>query len=79
MQKEFSEAVPKWDSIIHKNVRTADGEPLGYIAADDDESIFILSSRFREYRIPKSHVQSFDGSTVVLDVDYLALQHYKVG
>ena len=53
MQTELSEpAVLNWDSIIHKEARTKEGKPLGYIAAEDEECIYVLSSRFREYRIP---------------------------
>jgi len=52
MQTELSEpAVLNWDSVIHKGVRTKDGKPLGYIAAEDEECIYFLSSRFRQYRI----------------------------
>jgi hypothetical protein len=80
MQTEFSEpAVLNWNNVIHKNVRTKDGEPLGYIAADDKESIIVLSSRFREYRIPKSQVTGFDGSVVLLDLEFREVGRYKIG
>lgn len=78
MQSEFSEpAVLDWDSVIHKGVRTKDGEPLGYVAADDNDSMIVLSSRFREYRIPKSRVVKFDGSTVVIDLEFREMGQYK--
>jgi hypothetical protein len=80
MQTEFSEpAVLNWNNVIHKNVKTKDGEPLGYIAADDKESIIVLSSRFREYRIPKSQVTGFDGSVVLLDLEFREAGRYKIG
>lgn len=80
MQTEFSEpAVLNWNNVIHKNVRTKDGEPLGYIAADDKESIIVLSSGFREYRIPKSQVTGFDGSVVLLDLEFREVGRYKIG
>lgn len=78
MQSDFSEAVLNWDSVIHKGVRTSDGNPLGYIAADDEQAIYVLSSRFRNYRIPKTNVQSFDGSTVRLNIDYGAIKEYMI-
>ncbi|HEV8386570.1 MAG TPA: hypothetical protein VGQ03_03005 [Nitrososphaera sp.] len=79
MQTKFSEpAVLNWDSVIHKGVRTADGEPLGYIAADDEEAILVLSSRFREYRVPKTHVRSFDGSLVLLDIGFGRMEEYRI-
>lgn len=68
-----------WHSVIHKSVRTKGGEPLGYIAADDRESIIVLSSRFREYRIPKSQVTGFDGSVVRIDLEYGEMGRYKIG
>jgi hypothetical protein len=78
MQSEYSAVVPNWDSVIHKGIRTSDGEPLGYIAADDDQALYILASHFRQFRIPKSRVQSFDGSTVILDLSYAMVGQYKV-
>jgi hypothetical protein len=79
MQTELSEpAVLNWDSVIHKGVRTKDGEPIGYIAADDEEFIYVLSSSFREYRIPKSHVMTFDGSVVLLDLEFGEVSRYKI-
>ena len=79
MQTELSEpAVLNWDSVIHKGVRTKDGEPIGYIAAEDEEFIYVLSSRFREYRIPKSHVMTFDGSVVLLDLEFGEVGRYKI-
>jgi hypothetical protein len=79
MQTELSEpAVLNWDSVIHKGVRTKDGKPLGYIAAEDEECIYVLSSRFREYRIPKSQVMEFDGSVVLLDLRFGKVGRYKL-
>lgn len=48
MQTELSEpAVLNWDSMIHKEARTKDGKSLGYIAAEDEECIYVMSSRSR--------------------------------
>jgi hypothetical protein len=70
--------VLQWDKVIHKSARTEDGEPVGYIAAEGDGSIIVLSSRFREYVIPKSHVKAFDGSQVFLDLPTSELDRYRV-
>jgi hypothetical protein len=79
MQTELSEpAVLNWESVIHKGIRTKDGEPLGYIAAEDEECIYVLSSRFREYRIPKSRVIEFDGSAVLIDLQFERVGRYKI-
>jgi len=80
MQKAFSEpAVLNWDRVIHKNARTKDGEPLGYIASEYDGFILILSSGSREHRIPKSHVEAFDGSQVFLDLEFGEVSQYIIG
>lgn len=79
MQTGLSEpAVLNWDSVIHKGVRTKDGKPLGYIAAEDEECIYVLSSRFMEYRIPKLQVMEFDGSVVLLDLHFGKVGRYKL-
>lgn len=79
MQTELSEpAVLNWDSVIHKGVRTKDGKLLGYIAAEDEECIYVLSSKFREYRIPKSQVMEFDGSVVLLDLQLGKVGRYNI-
>lgn len=70
--------VVQWDKVIHKNTRTENGEPVGYIAADDDESIIVLASGFREYSIPKSHVKAFDGSEVYFDFTLNELEQYRI-
>jgi hypothetical protein len=78
MHTELSEpAILNWDSVIHKGVRTKDGKPLGYIAAEDEECIYVLSSKFREYRIPKSQVREFDGSVVLLDLQFGKVGRYN--
>jgi hypothetical protein len=79
MQTELSEPpVLNWDSVIHKGVRTKEGKSLGYIAAEDEECIYVLSSRFMEYRIPKSHVMEFDGSMVGLDLRFGKVGRYEI-
>ena len=69
-------AVLQWDKVIHKSARTKDGEPVGYIAAEDQNAIIVLSGHFREYLIPKSRVIAFDdGSQVYLDFPSTELSH----
>jgi hypothetical protein len=74
----FEPAVLNWDSVIHKEARTKEGKTLGYIAAEDEECIYVLSSRHKEYRIPKSHVMEFDGSIVLTDLRFGKVGRYKV-
>lgn len=79
MQKVFHEpAVLNWDRVIHKNARTKDGEPLGYIASEDRDFIVILSSGSREYKIPKPHVEAFDGAQVFLDLEFGEVSRFRI-
>jgi hypothetical protein len=79
MQTKLSEpAVLNWDSVIHKEARTKDGKFLGYIAAEDEECVYVLSPRFKEYRIPKSRVMEFDGSIVLFDGQVGRLGRYMI-
>jgi len=71
-------AIMRWDKVIHKSARTEEGQQVGYIAADDDESIIVLASGFREYSIPKSHVKGFDGSQADLDFPSNELEQYRI-
>jgi hypothetical protein len=71
-------SVLQWDKVIHKSAQTKDGKPIGYIAAEDEDSIIVLSSHFREYLIPKSRVSAFDGSHIHLDFPSTELAIYKV-
>ena len=41
-----------------------DGAPVGHIAAENQDFIVILGSRSKQYRIPKSSFEDFDGSEV---------------
>jgi hypothetical protein len=79
MQKALSEPpVLNWYSVIHKGARTKDGEPLGYIASEDKGFLYILSSGSRVYKIPKSHVEVFDGSQLFLNLEYGETSRYII-
>lgn len=77
-QTESNTAILNWDSVIHKEARTKDGKPLGYIAAEEEECIYVLSSKSKEYRIPKSRVMEFDGSLLVVDLQFGMLGRYMI-
>ncbi len=79
METELSgPAILNWDSVIHKEARTKDGKTLGYIAAEDEECIYVLSSRFKEYIIPKSRVIEFDGSVVLIGLQFERIGRYMI-
>lgn len=78
-EQEESAAFLDWDKVIHKSVRTKEGEPLGYIAAEERESILVLASGQKVYRIPKPHVEEFNGSEVYLDVTFSETRMRRIG
>ena len=54
----MSDAVVNWESIVHKNVRSKDGEGAGNVDAIFGDTIVITSQGDRaEYKLPKSQVQ----------------------
>ncbi len=70
-------AVLDWDRIVHKNVRSWDGQ--GNIDAVDADTIVIISEGARgEYNIPKSQVDGYNGAEVFLKLSLGELQNYKV-
>jgi hypothetical protein len=72
------EAVLNWDRVVHKNVRASDRSDVGTIIQIAGDSIRIMQGAKRQYEIPKSHVEGFDGSEVYLDIPYTELSKYKV-
>lgn len=65
-----------WSRVVHKGIRTRDGHPIGNIAAEDGDMVTVLAPRSRVYSISKSHVQKFDGSEVLIDLDLADLRNY---
>lgn len=72
----FADMVHDWSRVVHKRVRTADGHPIGNIAAEDGDIITILGPCFWIYSIPKSSVQKFDGSEVMIGLSLADLRNY---
>jgi hypothetical protein len=67
-----------WERVIHKNVRSSDRTDVGNIISESGDSFVILQGSSREYNVPKSCVEGFDGSEVTLAVNYRDLQKFKV-
>jgi hypothetical protein len=60
-------AVIDWDRIIHKNVRSKDMEGAGNVVAIDGDSVIISTQGAqRQYKIPKSHIEGYNGAEVYL-------------
>jgi hypothetical protein len=73
------DAVANWDSIIHKNVRSNDGQDAGNVDAIEGNTVVITSEGDRkEYNLPKSQVAGYDGAEVSLKITFGELEKYKV-
>ena len=76
---EEDSPVLDWDRIVHKNVRSKDGQDAGNIDAVDAESIVIITGGARkEYKLPKSQVEGFNGAEVFLKSSVAELEKFKV-
>jgi hypothetical protein len=67
-------AVLDWDAVVHKNVRSKEGEPAGNIGAVTDNAIVILKGPGRQFIVPKVHIEAYDGAEVRLDLPYNELE-----
>ena len=71
-------AILHWERVIHKNVRSSDGADIGNIISEAGDTITIMQGASREYNVPKSAVDGFDGSEVLLSIPYAEVMRYKV-
>jgi hypothetical protein len=68
-----------WDRIVHKNVRSRDGQDAGNVDAVDADSVVIITEGARkEYKLPKSEVDGFNGAEVFLKLSIAELEKFKV-
>jgi hypothetical protein len=72
-------AVLDWDRIVHKNVRSSDGQDAGNVDAINGDSIVIITEGARkEYKISKSDVKAYNGAEVFLKLTIEELEKYRV-
>jgi hypothetical protein len=72
-------AVLDWDRIVHKNVRSSDGQDAGNVDAINGDSIVIITEGARkEYKISKSNVEGYNGAEVFLKLAIGELEKYRV-
>jgi hypothetical protein len=63
------DVVSGWDVIIQKNVRSEDGQDAGNVNAIEGNTVVITTEGDRkEYNLPKSQVEEFNGAEVSLKV-----------
>ena len=73
------DAVANWDAIIHKNVRSKDGQDAGNVDAIEGNTVVITSEGDRqEYNVPKSEIAGYNGAEVSLKIAFGELKKYKV-
>ncbi|HKU49526.1 MAG TPA: hypothetical protein VJP79_06225 [Nitrososphaera sp.] len=70
--------IQRWERVMHKNVRSKDGIDVGNIISEAGDNFTIMQGSSREYNLPKSSVEGFDGSEVFLNLSYSELMRYKV-
>ena len=59
--------IQNWDRLVLKGVRPNDNDDRGNIIAIDKDSLFLMTGR-HVFKIPKSFVEGFNGSEVLLNV-----------
>jgi hypothetical protein len=70
-------AILHWERVIHKNVRSSDGIDIGNIISEAGDTFTVMQGASREYNIPKSVVEGFNGSEVYLSMPFVEVQRYK--
>jgi hypothetical protein len=70
--------IRRWERVIHKNVRSNDRIDIGNVISEAGDTFTVMQGASREYNIPKSAVEGFDGSELYLSIPYSEVQKYKV-
>ena len=71
------DVVLNWDRIVHKNVRSSDGQDAGNIVHIAGDNLRIMRGTSRQYDIPKHLVDGFDGSEVHLSIPLSEMGNYE--
>jgi len=75
----MADSILDWESIIHKNVRSKDFDDAGNVDAVNADSVIITSQGDRkEYSLPKSQIDGFNGAEVFLKIGLNELERYKI-
>jgi len=59
--------IQNWDRLVLRGVRSSDNNDMGNVISIDKDSLFLMTGR-HVFKIPKSFVQGFNGSEVLLNV-----------
>jgi hypothetical protein len=63
---------------MHKNVRSKDRIDIGNVISESGETFTVMQGASREYNIPKTAVEGFDGSELYLSIPFSEVQRYKI-
>ena len=64
------------DRLVHKGVRTKDGNDLGNVIATNEAYITVQGSRI--YKLPIQFIDLYNGSEVFLNISTDELPKYKI-
>jgi hypothetical protein len=70
--------IQRWVRVIHKNVRSKDRVDIGNVISESGETFTVMQGASREYNIPKSAVEAFDGSELYISIPFSDVLRYKV-
>ena len=70
--------IQHWERVIHKNVRSKDRVDIGNVISESGDTFIVMQGASREYNIPKSAVEAFDGSELYISIPFSEVLSYKV-
>jgi hypothetical protein len=70
--------IQRWVRVIHKNVHSKDRVDIGNVISESGETFTVMQGASREYNIPKSAVEAFDGSELYISIPFSEVLRYKV-
>jgi hypothetical protein len=70
--------IQRWERVMHKNVRSKDRIDIGNVISESGETFTVMQGASREYNIPKSAVEGFDGSELYLSIPFSEVLRHKV-
>ena len=70
--------IQRWERVIHKNVRSKDRIDIGNVISESGETFTVMQGASREYNIPKTAVEGFDGSELYVSIPFSEVQRYKI-
>jgi hypothetical protein len=64
--------------VIHKYVRSKDRVDIGNVISESGETFTVMQGASRDYNIPKSAVEAFDGPEPYILIPFVEVLRYKV-